>query len=104
MQQHCERIDFRPTYADPGMAQLLILKISEHPTKLWRPYTAPSWKCDLSKECNESGTELGQGERRRANVQLERIEDGPGAHLQPAEKRNSSGQGKERNQRNESAD
>jgi hypothetical protein len=81
-----------------------MFKIIEHPTKLWRPYTAPEWKCDLKRESNKSRTELGQAEGRGANIEPEGTKDRLGAHLESADKRSAGRHGKERNQQNKSAD
>jgi len=41
VRKYPERINFTSKYADLGTGLLLILKIFEHPSKLWRPYQAP---------------------------------------------------------------
>src|ERR1700687_5426965 len=90
IRKHRERITVRSKHADPGTAAVrLILKILEHPTRLWRLYHAPFYTESVTHQGNANVMEndLGQVARRRANVSLEGIEDWVGAHLQAANER-----------------
>src|ERR1700682_2276662 len=70
--------------------------------RIYRIETNPRWRSGILIAITHR--HLGQGWRRRADIQVERIEDGSGAHLQAAGKPGAARHGEERNPENESAD